>query len=490
MIIKGLVGHVPEGERMTEGKTCKQDGTELCAVPENNSPNGVCVLNKCPQANRQKRNEITIYNIKTSKLIPGSDGAWDVNTTVVVISNIEEDEFLTNITDQLNDQDDTYRVELTKVSCIPEELFEKTMKALKPWVEEYMAEMGQTADPEPPTYKGDIEQAEKQPENDTRIRLITTLVDLTAYIREQYEGDERTGVAWDEAVVSARDRVLDHIRSQGFTWGADINQYDIPNEILFPTPEPVTAIPMDRFLVRDDGGSEQDLDVYPDEILEGIEDWVKGGDWGDGGCVVRVSYYRYYRHETCGGSCTRPQLDECNGECPSCGVNILLPNEDEDGSTSIEIPQDPYKVDENLKSLERDGHEHSWSSPYEIVGGLKENPGVWNKGGVHYVSHQVCVCGAHRHAHSDSQRLPVEGPTEWEEVDYPDDLWPWGKGATFPGEATADCDLCDANVPADKGASVEGTILPDGETGWFCWSCIDTRMEDIRELYGAGKSDD
>ena len=40
---------------------------------------------------------------------------------------------------------------------------------------------------------------------------------------------------------------------------------------------------------------------------------------------------------------------------------------------------------------------HQWTSPIEIVGGIKENPGVHGKGGG-VVIHEVCrQCGAHRH---------------------------------------------------------------------------------------------
>ena len=40
---------------------------------------------------------------------------------------------------------------------------------------------------------------------------------------------------------------------------------------------------------------------------------------------------------------------------------------------------------------------HEWASPIEIVGGIKENPGVHGKGGG-VVIHEVCQrCGAHRH---------------------------------------------------------------------------------------------
>ena len=45
----------------------------------------------------------------------------------------------------------------------------------------------------------------------------------------------------------------------------------------------------------------------------------------------------------------------------------------------------------------RKGHEHDWQAPHEIVGGLKENPGVLGSGGG-IKSHEVCAhCGWQRH---------------------------------------------------------------------------------------------
>jgi hypothetical protein len=40
-----------------------------------------------------------------------------------------------------------------------------------------------------------------------------------------------------------------------------------------------------------------------------------------------------------------------------------------------------------------DGEDHDWQSPIEIVGGIKENPGVWGHGGGVTIQ-EVCLrCG-------------------------------------------------------------------------------------------------
>jgi hypothetical protein len=48
--------------------------------------------------------------------------------------------------------------------------------------------------------------------------------------------------------------------------------------------------------------------------------------------------------------------------------------------------------------------EHDWQEPYEILGGLKENPGVWGQGaGV--IMHSVCMhCGCERVTDTYAQR--------------------------------------------------------------------------------------
>lgn len=53
---------------------------------------------------------------------------------------------------------------------------------------------------------------------------------------------------------------------------------------------------------------------------------------------------------------------------------------------------------------------HDWQTPYEIVGGCKENPGVWSLGGTKMAFHEVCShCGMHKHEkHYGSQRNPDE----------------------------------------------------------------------------------
>lgn len=53
--------------------------------------------------------------------------------------------------------------------------------------------------------------------------------------------------------------------------------------------------------------------------------------------------------------------------------------------------------------------EHDWQSPHSVVGGCRENPGVWGRGaGSGVVVAEVCArCGAYRYQETGA-RVPVE----------------------------------------------------------------------------------
>ena len=66
-----------------------------------------------------------------------------------------------------------------------------------------------------------------------------------------------------------------------------------------------------------------------------------------------------------------------------------------------------------------DGEEHDWRSPYSVLGGFKENPGVWGHGGG-VIIREVCAhCGQYRITDSWAQR-PDTGEQGLESVEYED----------------------------------------------------------------------
>ena len=51
-----------------------------------------------------------------------------------------------------------------------------------------------------------------------------------------------------------------------------------------------------------------------------------------------------------------------------------------------------------------DEHAHDWTSPHDIVGGLKENPGVWGHGGGVVITEVCAHCGCQRTTNTWAQR--------------------------------------------------------------------------------------
>ena len=70
--------------------------------------------------------------------------------------------------------------------------------------------------------------------------------------------------------------------------------------------------------------------------------------------------------------------------------------------------------------------EHDWQSPYEILGGLKENPGVWGHG-AGIIMREVCMhCGCEKKTDTWAQRRDTgeQGLTEvtYEAKKYADEV--------------------------------------------------------------------
>lgn len=99
-------------------------------------------------------------------------------------------------------------------------------------------------------------------------------------------------------------------------------------------------------------------------------------------------------------------------------LDVWITQVDHDGKVldrvdfKVEVGKDP----EPPECAE--GCEHDWCSPYEVVGGLKENPGVWSLGGTTIHTSEVCShCGWFRKSTAyGSQRNPGQcDKVEYEE---------------------------------------------------------------------------
>lgn len=144
--------------------------------------------------------------------------------------------------------------------------------------------------------------------------------------------------------------------------------------------------------MADDGNAEVE---YPDASSghEAAQEYVDGGDWGE--AATSTQWVDVWAWQTGIG------LDEGGGEV----VYVRVGRE----SHTIEIePEEPDCIE---------GHDHQWCAPHRIVGGIKENPGVWVHGGG-AVIHEVCpLCGCGRTIDTWAQR-PDTGQQGLTSVEY------------------------------------------------------------------------
>lgn len=98
-----------------------------------------------------------------------------------------------------------------------------------------------------------------------------------------------------------------------------------------------------------------------EEAMEKAEEWIKNGEWDASEGTVYLTGYL---------------------------VEITL---DEDGDEVEEDHEITVTVDpEEPKCTEA---EHDWQAPHSLVGGIKENPGVWGHGGGVTMREACMHCG-------------------------------------------------------------------------------------------------
>lgn len=110
-----------------------------------------------------------------------------------------------------------------------------------------------------------------------------------------------------------------------------------------------------NYTCSDEGGSAV---IEADSAQEAAQEYVDGGDWGE---ITTTQW-----------------------------VSVWVKEGDEDYGT-IKIAIDPTEPDCI------DGNEHVWRSPYSVVGGIKENPGVWGHGGGVRTKCICLHCGTYLH---------------------------------------------------------------------------------------------
>lgn len=135
----------------------------------------------------------------------------------------------------------------------------------------------------------------------------------------------------------------------------------------------------------DDGNAE--IEIEADSAEAAAQEYVDGGDWGD-------------RSETCWISVWVTPLDEEGREI-----------EDERERITVTLEAEEPDCD--------DGEDHDWQRPYEVVGGLQENPGVHGHGAGVIITEVCARCGKYRITDTWAQN-PSDGTQGWRSVEYRD----------------------------------------------------------------------
>ena len=156
----------------------------------------------------------------------------------------------------------------------------------------------------------------------------------------------------------------------------------------------------------DDGNAE--IEIEADSADEAAQEYVDGGSWGDVESTTWITVYVTTTCEACSNSGCCAGEDDHLAECVTCAACSGRAGDRE----SVTIALDPTEP-------ECEGEEHDWRSPIALVGGIKENPGVWGHGGGVTI-HEVCGnCGVHRHKDTWAQN-PETGEQGLDSVRYED----------------------------------------------------------------------
>lgn len=140
-----------------------------------------------------------------------------------------------------------------------------------------------------------------------------------------------------------------------------------------------------EYVLRDMDGAEKAIQAEGlRDAKDQAKDWVQGGSYGDIESTIWVD------------------VDICEQEEDGSLITVATVTVAIDPE---EPPCLPDEEDERLAAFPIDaGEKHRWRTPHRIVGGSKENPGVWgHAGGTMGVS--VCTrCGCGKHWDGWAQR--------------------------------------------------------------------------------------
>jgi hypothetical protein len=165
------------------------------------------------------------------------------------------------------------------------------------------------------------------------------------------------------------------------------------------------------------GGRERGHAHAPSDVEAALTAWTEGGDWDTSEGTFWVHDHAWQIDPV-----TREELD--------------------DDRVDVSVAIEPAAPDCT------DGHEHDWRSPHSVLGGLRENPGVWGKsGGV--IIRMVCAhCGTYRVRDTWAQDGAIQGLESVAYEDADDDSLPWVAARRASAQREQVVDACRA-IEAD-----------------------------------------
>lgn len=132
------------------------------------------------------------------------------------------------------------------------------------------------------------------------------------------------------------------------------------------------------YTFRDGGGGSDSWCGRPSEVEDAWHEWMSHGDWGDDN--TETTWQRGYADDEFGT--THTYRYEITPDAPECSED-----------------------------------DHEWKSPYSVLGGLKENPGVWSHGGGVVIKEVCRHCGMYRETDTWAQDMET-GEQGLESVTY------------------------------------------------------------------------
>jgi hypothetical protein len=188
---------------------------------------------------------------------------------------------------------------------------------------------------------------------------------------------------------------------------------------------------MSKYLCTD-GNAE--IEIEAESAEDAAQEYVDGGDWGDRSETSWIDVYV----ETAGNAATRDyveshddddELDDSELTEVFTALYERAPDQsDRDtGLWSLIVAgvSERERITITLDAEEpecKDGEDHDWRSPYSVLGGIKENPGVWGHGGGVAIKEVCAHCGKYKITDTWAQRSDTgEQGLRSERYEDPDD---------------------------------------------------------------------